>query len=86
MVNNNWVNLTIRKMAFTIFTQYILSLTENPVFGRKVAHVQGARLEEMRMHTILKPECTTVHEARFKIWQNFVATQQMGEFSSKHYL
>jgi len=23
--------------------------------------VQGARLEEMRMHTSLKPECTNVH-------------------------
>jgi hypothetical protein len=33
---------------------------------------------------ILKPECTPVHEARFIIWQNFAATQQMGKFSSKH--
>ena len=24
--------------------------------------MQDARLEEMRMHTILKPECTVVHE------------------------
>ncbi len=48
--------------------------------------MQGARLEEMRMHTILKPECTTVHEARFIIWQDFAATKQMGEFSPKHYL
>jgi hypothetical protein len=37
----------------------------------------------MRMHTILKPECTVVHEASFKIWQKFEATKQMGEFSSK---
>ncbi len=24
--------------------------------------MQGARLEEMLMHTIFKPECTNVHE------------------------
>jgi len=46
--------------------------------------MQGARLEEMLMHTILKPECTIVHEASFKFWQNFAATPQMGEFSFKH--
>ena len=55
-----------------------------PVFDRKVAHMQGARLEEMRRHTILKPECTTVHEASFKIWQSLAATPQMGEFSFKY--
>ena len=52
--------------------------------ANKIAHMLGARLEEMRMHTILKPECTVVHEASFKIWQNFEATKQMGEFSFKH--
>jgi hypothetical protein len=34
----------------------------------------------------LKPECTVVHEASFKIWQTFEATKQMGEFSLKHQL
>ncbi len=32
---------------------------------------------------ILKPECTNVHEANFMIGENYAATQQMGEFSSK---
>ena len=53
--------------------------------AHKIAHMLGARLEEMRMHKILKPECTVVHEASFKIWQNFEVTKQMGEFSFKHY-
>ena len=44
----------------------------------KIVHIQGAGLEEMRMHTILKP--TMVHEASLKIWQNFAATKSMGEF------
>ena len=53
-------------------------------YAHKIAHMLGARLEEMRMHTILQPECTVVHEASFKIWQNFAATTQMGKFSFKH--
>jgi len=32
------------------------------MFNRKVAHMRGARLEEMRTHTFLQPECTVVHE------------------------
>ena len=35
---------------------------------------------------ILQPECTEVHEASFKIWQNCEATKQMGEFSLKQKL
>ncbi len=50
------------------------------VFGQKVTHMQGTSLKEMRRHTILVPECTTVHEARFIIWQSFAATLQIGEF------
>ncbi len=56
------------------------------VFGQKNGPMQGARLEDMRMHTSLKPACTIGHEAVLKIWQTFAATSQMGEFSFKHYL
>ena len=52
--------------------------------AHKIAHMLGARIEEMRMHTILEPMCAVVHEASFEIWQNFEATKQMCEFSFKH--
>jgi hypothetical protein len=54
------------------------------VHAHKIACMSGARLEEMSMHTILKPECNVVLEASFKILQNFETTKQLGEFSFKH--
>jgi hypothetical protein len=40
------------------------------------------KLPICKAQKILKPECTIVHEASFKIWQDFAATKQMGEFVS----
>ncbi len=51
-------------------------LTENPCLGEN--------LPICKAQEILKPECNTVHEARFIIWQSFAATQQVGGFSFKH--
>ncbi len=49
--------------------------------GRKIAQMQGVRARRDAYAYIMKPECTNVHETTLIIWQDFEATQQMGEFS-----
>ena len=44
----------------------------------------GEKLPMCKAQESLKPECTPLHEATFRVWQTFAATPQMGEFSFKH--
>jgi hypothetical protein len=56
------------------------------MFGWLAEERMLTKLPICEAQEILKPECTVVHEASSKIWQNFEETKQTGEFSSKHYI
>jgi hypothetical protein len=68
-----------------VFETYVVPERKPCVWAAR----RGAKLTKLpicKAQGILKPECTIVHEASFKIWQDFAATQQMGEFPFKHYV
>ncbi len=56
------------------------------MIGRRFIHMQDTRARRDAHAYIFKPECTTVHEARFIVWQNSEVTQQIGKYSSNHLL
>ncbi len=70
---------------YSIYNQSLLK-TDLLISGWSNIPFLDEKLPICKAQEILKPECTTVHEATLTIWQNFTATQQMGEFSFKHEL